>query len=477
MARKKTTTEFQEEQPEDMTVPAEDTAGENDSPGFEVDAPGVDAAGEGDAPFPMTGEGSTGPDGFPPDDGVPFEDATEGDASGEYDAAGVPPVEDGVSPDEGEDFGDYTAYFPLEGEAGGDGPLSAMDAALPLPEDTGGAASDFGEDAPPGSFEDSAPAPDDSPASPGGGRRTARRERERILTIDPHAQVMTRQELDDMVWHELENASRTRHILTGKLDHMGRTRNGMDVAVVRYKGVEVLIPPKEMMVHTGQVPSGPEYAVWLAQVSRILNARLDTDIDFVVRGIDNADRTVVGSRRDAMRRKRKRFYLDTDELGRHMIEEGSVVQARVVAVAEKALRVEVFGVECNVAVRGSSWLWAGSVRDRHYVGEIIPVRVLKIDRVNVDRITIQVDARDVFGDGGDNLSNCQPQCRYVGQVTDMRRGVVYVRLNNGVNAIAHTCYDARMPGRKDTVSFAVTRLDEAHGIAIGIITRIIKQNL
>ena len=82
----------------------------------------------------------------------------------------------------------------------------------------------------------------------------------------------------------------------------------MDVAVVRYKGVEVLIPPKEMMVHTGQVPSGPEYAVWLVQISRILNARLDTDIDFVVRGIDRGDRTVVGSRRDAMWRKRKRFY-------------------------------------------------------------------------------------------------------------------------------------------------------------------------
>lgn len=473
MARKKTITEFQEEQPQDMTMP-EGTAGADDPPGFEADAPGVGAAGEGDVPFPMAGEDSAGPDGFPPDDGVPFEDA-----------AGVPPVEDGALPDEGGSFGDYTAYFPLKGEAGVGGPLSTEDAALPLPEDSGGAAPDFGEDAPPGSFEDSAPAfdedsipaPDSPPASPGAGRRTARRERERILTIDPHAQVLTRQELDDMVWHELENASRTRHILTGKLDHMGRTKNGMDVAVVRYKSVEVLIPPKEMMVHTGQVPSGPEYAVWLAQVSRILNARLDTDIDFVVRGIDNADRTVVASRRDAMRRKRKRFYLDTDELGRHMIEEDSVVQARVVAVAEKALRVEVFGVECNVAARGSSWLWAGSARDRHYVGEIIPVRVLKIDRINVDRVAIQVDARDVFGDGGDNLSNCQPQCRYVGQVTDMRRGVVYVRLNNGVNAIAHTCYDARMPGRKDTVSFAVTRLDEAHGIAIGIITRIIKQNL
>ena len=474
-------TEFQEEQPQDMTMPAEGVFGEDIDHNFMEDAPGGDAAVDESAAFPPGEESCAEPAVFPPDDGFPFGE----DTGGEDDAAAGPPVEDSALPAEGEDRSDYTTYLPLEGEDGGDGSFSAPDAGSLLPEDAGGepdlednAAAPSSEYSAAGFAEDSAPAPNDPPASPGGGgRRTVRRERERILTIDPHTEVLTPQELDDIVWHELENAGRTRRILTGKLDHMGRTKNGMDVAVVRYKGVEVLIPPKEMMVHTGQVPSGPEYAVWLAQISRILNARLDTDIDFVVRGIDRGDRTVVGSRRDAMRRKRKRFYLDTDELGRHMIEEGSMVQARVVAVAEKALRVEVFGVECNVAARGSSWLWAGSARDRHYVGEIIPVRVLKIDRVNVDRITIQVDARDVFGDSGDNLSNCQPQCRYVGQVTDMRRGVVYVRLNNGVNAIAHTCYDARMPGRKDTVSFAVTRLDEAHGIAIGIITRIIKQNL
>ena len=52
-----------------------------------------------------------------------------------------------------------------------------------------------------------------------------------------------------------------------------------------------------------------------------------------------------------------------------------------------------------------------------------------------------------------------------------------MRLSNGVNAVAHSCYDRRTPGKKDDVSFAVTRLDEEHGIAVGIITRIIKRNL
>ena len=60
---------------------------------------------------------------------------------------------------------------------------------------------------------------------------------------------------------------------------------------------------------------------------------------------------------------------------------------------------------------------------------------------------------------------------------NVKNGVVFIRLNNGGNAIAHSCYDTRYPGKKDDVSFAVTRIDEEQGVAIGIITRIIKQNL
>ncbi len=66
---------------------------------------------------------------------------------------------------------------------------------------------------------------------------------------------------------------------------------------------------------------------------------------------------------------------------------------------------------------------------------------------------------------------------YAGKVTDIHKGTVFVRLSIGVNAIAHSCYDNRMPGKKDDVSFVVTHLDEERGVAVGIITRIIKQNL
>lgn len=193
---------------------------------------------------------------------------------------------------------------------------------------------------------------------------------------------------------------------------------------------------------------------------------------------DNESRSVVGSRREAMLRKRQTFYLDTDEMGEHLIYEGRVVQARVVAVAEKVIRVEVFGVETSIVARGLSWEWIGNARDHFNVGDRILVRVLKINRTDLEHLTIRVDARSVSATNShDNLKKCLPQCRYAGRVTDVRNGVVFIRLNNGVNAIAHSCYDPRYPGKKDDVSFAVTRIDEEQGVAIGIITRIIKQNL
>ena len=238
------------------------------------------------------------------------------------------------------------------------------------------------------------------------------------------------------------------------------------------------IPVKEMMLYTGKTPSGREFMELMEQLNRILNARLGSEIDFIVKGYDNETRSVVGSRREAMLRKRQTFYLDTDEMGEHLIYEGRVVQARVVAVAEKVIRVEVFGVETSIVARGLSWEWIGNARDHFSVGDRILVRVLKINRTDVEHLTIRVDARSVSATNShDNLKKCMPQCRYAGRVTDVRNGVVFIRLNNGVNAIAHSCYDPRYPGKKDDVSFAVTRIDEEQGVAIGIITRIIKQNL
>lgn len=127
--------------------------------------------------------------------------------------------------------------------------------------------------------------------------------------------------------------------------------------------------------------------------------------------------------------------------------------------------------------RDLSWDWIGDAHDRFAVGDQILVRISEVNRESLEDLSIKADVKSVSENKRDILKKCRVQSKYAGKVTDVHKGVVYVRLTNGVNAIAHSCYDRRMPGKKDDVSFAVTHIDEERGVAIGIITRIIKQNL
>lgn len=48
----------------------------------------------------------------------------------------------------------------------------------------------------------------------------------------------------------------------------------------------------------------------------------------------------------------------------YRIYEGRVVQARIIAVAEKVIRVEIFGVECSIMARDLAWDWVGDAHER-----------------------------------------------------------------------------------------------------------------
>ena len=460
--------------PAGEVLSGEDVPSEGDMPSEEVLPAGEDVSASEEAPAgPLPGDGPWG-NAFPAGAETPFPEMDG--------AAGSPQPQESMEL-EGDDP-EYGALLQELGEtgqreAGGEDPLTL--------------------DPPPG--EEPAPVPSAAPAEMEGGmdseepaparrprgrpRRTesaavpaADPRRDRVLTIEARDEVQTAEEREAIIWHEIQNAHWTRRILTGTLDGVERTESGLTVAVVNYKGFRVAIPVKEMLLFTGRVPSGAEFQELMSRMRGILTARLGSEIDFIVKGHENKSRSVVASRRDAMYRKRQTFYLDKDERGEPMIYEGRVVQARVVAVAEKVVRVEVFGVECAILARGLSRAWVGDAAEHYHVGDRILVRVQKITGTTVEDLSITADVRSTSADtASDDLKKCVRQGRYAGRVTDVRGGVLYVRLNNGVNAIAHSCYDRRTPGKGDDVSFAVTRLDEEQGVAVGSITRIIKQNL
>ena len=308
--------------------------------------------------------------------------------------------------------------------------------------------------------------------------RTNQSKTDPILTLEVDSEVTTETHEMDATWHEILTSHRSRRILTGMLGGVEETEGGKTLAIVDYKGFRIVIPLKEMLVKLEKNLKGAEYTDMIRRQNKLLSNMLGCEIDFIVKGVDAKTRTVVASRKEAMLKKRQVFYMNKDASGSYRIYDGRTVQARVIAVSEKAVRIEAFGVECSIMARDLSWDWIGDANERFAVGDEILVRILEVNRDNIEDLSIKADVKSVSENTNRTyLKQCRVQSKYAGKVTDVHKGVVYVRLNNGANAIAHTCLDRRTPGKKDDVSFAVTHIDEVRGVAGGIITRIIKQHL
>ena len=276
---------------------------------------------------------------------------------------------------------------------------------------------------------------------------------------------------------ELRNSLRTKRSLTGILGGVERTSSGLPLAIVYYKDMRVVIPATEMNIRLEDHRESGDKELH-NRYAQILSWMMGAEIEFTVSGLDRRSGSVVASRADAMRRKQRQFFLTPGRDGRPLVQEGTVAEARVIAVSERVVRVEIFGVEFPIFAREVAWEWVDDCNDYYGIGDRVLVKLLSIDRSDPGNIRLQASIREtVPNPAKENIRKCVVQGKYIGKVTDVNRNAIYVRLNVGVNAVALAVHDRRTPCRKDDVSFVVTRIDEEAGIAIGIITRIIKQHL
>lgn len=298
---------------------------------------------------------------------------------------------------------------------------------------------------------------------------------EDILTVEARDVVETDEDRENSLWFELRNAHRARRILTGRMDALERTPNGDYLVVVYYKDFRVVIPYEEMNIN---LVDDPELDPINVRRDKILSTMMGSEIDFIIKGIDSEERTIVASRTEAMMRKRSIFYEHPKDDGTYHIYEGRAVQARVIAVAEKVIRVEVFGVECPIIARDISWDWMGDCHDYYRIGDRILVRVTDVQsRDDIKNLRIKADIRSITdAEMLEKLNKCTLQAKYAGTITDIHGGRLYIHLSNGVNAIAETCYDPRTPAKRDEVSFVMTKINAERRIAYGIVARIIRQN-
>lgn len=126
-----------------------------------------------------------------------------------------------------------------------------------------------------------------------------------ILTIESGSQIMTPEEQEEIAWHEIRNAYRTKKILTGKLSGIEPTENKKPIAVISYNGYRVVIPIDEMGL---SLSTNASYGEMQTRQLKILGNMIGAEVDFIVKGIESKSRSIVASRKEAMLRKRKLFF-------------------------------------------------------------------------------------------------------------------------------------------------------------------------
>ena len=302
-----------------------------------------------------------------------------------------------------------------------------------------------------------------------------------VLTIEIGSEAAINKDNENLIWHELKNSHVSRTHLTGRLSKLEMIVNVGLMSFVYYKGQQIAIPQKEMMVKLSR-PAGQSDYEYNDRFARILNRMLGADIDFIVQSISatGSKREAVASRKAAMLRIRRRYYLTTGTTGKPLIYPGRVVEARVVSVGQMAIRVEIFGVETSIRNKMLSWGYIGDANDHYSVGDVILVRVTKVEGTTPEEIRIEADVRSLTIDNThEKLAALSYRTNYIGTVSDVRNGVIYMNLIDGIRAVAHACMDRlnRTPGRGDDVLFVCTHKDKNSGVAIGIVSRIIKRNI
>ena len=82
-------------------------------------------------------------------------------------------------------------------------------------------------------------------------------------------------------------------------------------------------------------------------------------------------------------------------------------------MAEKVVRVEVFGVECSILARDLAWDWIGDAHERFAVGDEVLVRILSVRRNSLEDVyKRQADPLGrVQNAGAGGLAEPDRQCR------------------------------------------------------------------
>lgn len=314
---------------------------------------------------------------------------------------------------------------------------------------------------------------------PGEGARRRRTEKNtgsvrlaspQVLAIDGHLVAETEAERARNDLLDLMESQKTGRILTGTIQGVERQESNQSrsMAVIYHGEFKVIIPAEEAV----EAPEDFRGRLPEDVLHDMLTKRLGAEVDYIVKGIDTQSGIAAASRLDAMRAKRKEYYLGTDRDGNYRIYSDLCAEARVVSVIRAGIFVDLFGLEVYIPLRELSYQRWMDAAMYFQSGQRILVKVLSVDRS--DRSNIRVTAS--VKQAGENpyekaLRRYSVGNRYVGTVSMVDTNGVFVALDGGIDCLCSYPKRGRPP-RGSRVTVRILGINNDSNRIWGAITHI-----
>lgn len=264
-----------------------------------------------------------------------------------------------------------------------------------------------------------------------------------ILTIDDSLGVQTEVEKARDKFLDLVESMKTGRYLTDRIQGVERHSGTGEPRAVLFHGDYKVIILASMLVELPKDLRGQDpYDVY----HYLLTKRIGAEIDYVVKGIDSNTGLAVGSRNDAMMRKRRHYYLNTNRDGTYRIYEGLCCEARVMSVIPDGIFIDLFGIDSYIPLRELSYVRLSDAMGYYEPGQRVLVKIIRLDRSDSNNIRVAASVKQVASNPVEKaLEKIEVGSSYGGTVTMLDRTGIFVHLDMGAECRCKYPYRARPP--------------------------------
>ena len=301
-------------------------------------------------------------------------------------------------------------------------------------------------------------------------KRRASARSQPVVSIDERPTVETEADKAKNDLLDLLESQKTGRILTGTIQGVERPADNpsRSLAVIYHGEFKVMIPAEEAVEppadYRGRLPEDV--------LHYMLTKRLGAEVDYIVKGIDPKSGLAVASRLEAMKSKRKAYYLGTDRDGNNLLYSGVCAEARIVSAIRAGIFVDLFGLEIYIPLRELSyqrWMDAAAYFQPR---QRILVKVLEVDRSDRNQIKATASVKQA----GENpyekaLRRYSVGNRYVGTVSMVDTNGVFVALDGGIDCLCSYPKRGRPP-RGSRVTVRILGINNDSNRIWGAITHI-----